>query len=201
MAEVKNVVVVRFEEPSKAYQALNVLKQCNADGRIELESAAVVERAADGKLHIVESADNVGLSTVNGSLIGMLVGVLGGPLGVLLGWGAGAMIGAAVDVGRADTSYGALGVLGSAIPPESTAVIASVAEPTVEVIDGEMIKLGGDVTRRPVEQVMDELEAADDAAEAAAREARRAVNEKRKAAVAAGFDERVAKLKEKLHVG
>src|SRR5436190_12574978 len=200
MSEFENVVVVRFEEPSKAYQALNVLKQCDADGRIELESAAVVERAADGKLRIVESADNVGLSTVNGSLIGMLVGVLGGPLGLLLGWGAGAMIGAAVDVERADASYGALGVLGSAIPPESTAVIASVTEQTVEVIDGEMGKLGGEVTRRPVGQVMGELEAADDAAGAAAREARRSVREQRKAEVVAGFDDRVGKLKEKLHV-
>lgn len=200
MTEVKDVVVVRFEEPSKAYQALNVLKQCDADGRIELESAAVVERAADGKLNIVEGAENVGLSTVNGSLIGMLVGVLGGPLGLLLGWGAGAMIGAAVDVERADASYGALGVLGSAIPPESTAVIASVTEQTVEVIDGEMGKLGGEVTRRPVGQVMGELEAADDAAGAAAREARRSVREQRKAEVVAGFDDRVGKLKEKLHV-
>jgi hypothetical protein len=28
----ENVVVVRFAEPSKAYQALSVLKDCNASG-------------------------------------------------------------------------------------------------------------------------------------------------------------------------
>ena len=44
----ENVVVVRFTEPSKAYQALSVLKECDADGRIGLESAAVVERTAAG---------------------------------------------------------------------------------------------------------------------------------------------------------
>ena len=48
----ENVVVVRFTEPSKAYQALSVLKECDADGRIGLESAAVVERTAAGELHI-----------------------------------------------------------------------------------------------------------------------------------------------------
>ena len=75
MAE--NVVVVRFAEASKAYQALSVLKECDAQGRIELESAAVVERTANGELRIPESADNVGLAgTASGSLIGMLVGVL-----------------------------------------------------------------------------------------------------------------------------
>ena len=109
----ENVVVVRFTEPSKAYQALSVLKECDAEGRIGLESAAVVERTAAGELRIPESADNVGLvGTASGSLIGMLVGVLGGPVGVLLGWGAGAMMGGAFDVDRAVTSDEALTVLG-----------------------------------------------------------------------------------------
>ena len=200
MSEVENMIVVRFDEASKSYQALTFLKQCDADGRISLDSAAVVERDEDGKLHIVEGADNIGLNTVGGSLIGMLVGVLGGPLGLVLGWGAGAMIGTAVDVSHADASYGALGVLGSAIPPGSTAVIASVSEPTVEVVDEEMAKLGGDVTRRPVEDVMAELEAAEDAADAAAREARKELHAKHKAELTATLDERVGKLKEKLHV-
>ena len=197
----ENVVVVRFAEPSKAYQALSVLKECDADGRIGLESAAVVERTATGELRVPESADNVGLvGTASGSLIGMLLGVLGGPVGLLLGWGTGALMGGAFDLDRAETSDEALAVLGRAIPPESTAVIASVEEPAVELIDGEMTRLGGEVTRRPVADVIDELEAAQEAADAAAREARRVVREKRKAELKAGVDERVGGLKEKLHV-
>ena len=61
MFEMENVVVVRFTEPSKAYQALSVLKECGAEGRIELESAAIVERTAEGELRIPEGADNVSL--------------------------------------------------------------------------------------------------------------------------------------------
>ena len=98
------------------------------------------------------------------------------------------------------TSDEALTVLGRAMPTGSTAVIANVDEPAVEVIDGEMKKLDGEVTRRPVAEVMGELEAAEDAADAAAREARRTVRAKHKADVSAGVDERVGKLKEKLHV-
>jgi uncharacterized membrane protein len=200
MAE-ENVIVVRFTEPSKAYQALSVLKECDADGRIGLESAAIVERTPAGELRIPESADNEELiGTASGSLIGMLIGVLGGPVGVLLGWGSGALIGGAFDLDRAVTSDEALTVLGQAIPTGSTAVIASIEEPAVEVIDGEMTKLDGEVTRRPVSEVMGELEAAEDAADAAAREARRAIREKRKAELSAGVEERVGKLKEKLHV-
>jgi uncharacterized membrane protein len=200
MAE-KNVIVVRFTEPSKAYQALSVLKESAAGGRIGLESAAVVERTTAGELRIPESADNVGLvGTASGSLIGMLIGVLGGPVGVLLGWGTGALMGGAFDVDRAVTSDEALTVLGKAIPPGSTAVIASVEEPAVEVVDGEMKKLDGEVTRRPVTEVMAELDAAEESADAAARAARRTIREKRKAELSAGFEERVGKLKEKLHV-
>jgi uncharacterized membrane protein len=197
----ENVVVVRFTEPSKAYQALSVLKECDAGGRIGLESAAVVERTASGEVRIPESADNVGLvGTASGSLIGMLIGVLGGPVGLLLGWGAGAVMGGAFDLDRAETSDEALGVLARAIAPESTAVIASVEESAVEVIDAEMAMLGGEVTRRSAADVMDELEAAQEAADAAAREARRTVREQHKAEFKVDVDERVGKLKEKLHV-
>jgi uncharacterized membrane protein len=196
----ENVVVIRFTEPSKAYQAMSVLKESDASGRIRLESAAVVERTAAGELRIPESADNVGLvGTASGSLIGMLIGVLGGPVGVLLGWGTGALMGGAFDIDRAVTSDEALTVLGKAIPPGSTAVIASVNEPAAEVIDGEMKKLDGEVTRRSVADVMAELEAAEEAADAAAHEARRTIRAKRKAELTANIDERVGKLKEKLH--
>ena len=202
MAEIDNVVVVRFPDESKSYQALSVLKDCDAEGRIGLKSAAIVERTPDGELRIPEGADNIALvGTVSGSLIGMLIGVLGGPVGVLVGWGAGALMGGTIDIVGVTKSEEALTALGRAIPAESTAVIASVTEPAVEVIDGEMAKLGGEVTRRPVADVMAELEAAEEAADAAAREARRTLREKRKTELTATLDARVETLKEKLHVG
>ena len=201
MAGMENVVVVGFSDQSKAYQALSVLKQCDAEGRIELHSAAVVERTSTGALQTPEGADNVGLvGTVSGSLMGMLIGVLGGPVGVLVGWGAGAMMGSLFDIARVEKSDEALVALGRAIPPGTTAVIAGVAEPAVEVIDGEMAKLGGEVTRRPLDDVLDELDASEAAAEAAAHEARKELHQQRKAEVSADLNERVGKLKEKLHV-
>ena len=197
----KNVVVVKFSEPSKAYQALSLLKEGDASGRIRLESAAVVERTPDGVVRIPESADNVGfVGTASGSLIGMLVGVLGGPVGILLGWGAGALMGGTFDVDRAVASDEALSVLARAIPAGSTALIASVDEPAVEVVDGEMKKLDGEVTRQPVADVERELRAAEDAAAAAAREARRTLRETRKAQFESRVEESVGKVKKKLGV-
>ena len=63
-----------------------------------------------------------------------------------------------------------------------------------------MRKLGGEITRRPTAEVMDELDAAEDAAQAAAHEARRTMRETKKTELTADFEERVGKLKEKLHV-
>jgi hypothetical protein len=130
----------------------------------------------------------------------MLVGVLGGPVGALVGWGAGALMGGAFDVDRAVTSDEALTVLGRAIPPESTAVIADGRRAGGRGHRHGDVQAGGEVTRRSAAEVMDELEAAEEAADAAAREARRTLREKRKAELHAGVEERVGKLKEKLHV-
>ena len=159
-----NVVVIRFREPNVEYEALSVLKQCDADGRVALASAVVVERSARGDLRVREGTVNDRLvGTASGPLIGMLVGLFGGPLGAVL------------------ESSAALTALGRALPPGSTAVIASVSEPVAGVLDDEMVKLGGAVTRRPTVDVMDDLAAAEVAAQAAAGEARRAMRETRMA--------------------
>jgi uncharacterized membrane protein len=199
MAE--NVVLVRFEEPSKTYEALSIFKRCDAEDRIGLESAAIVEREPTGELRIVESWDNTGpVGMATGSLIGMLVGVLAGPVGVLLGWGAGAAVGAASDIDRSVTSDEALATLGRAIPPAASALLALVDEPVVEVIDAETAMLGGTVDRFTAAEVTAEVAAAEDAARAAAREARRVVREERKAKLSADVHEQMGKAKEKLHV-
>ena len=62
-----------------------------------------------------------------------------------------------------------------------------------------MQELGGEVTRRPVAAVLDEVEAAEEAADSAAKDARRALRERRKAELKASMDDRTHKLKEKLH--
>lgn len=196
----ENVVVVRFDEEAKTRDGWAALKKCDADERINLKSAAMVQRMSDGTLHTIDDYDNIGpVGTGSGSLIGMLIGILGGPVGVLLGWGAGATLGGAFDIDRVITSDEALTVLSTAIPADSTAILADVEEYAVEVIDTEMKKLDGVVTRQPIDAVMSEVGAAEDAADAAAREARRTVREQRKAELHEHARESVDKVKEKLH--
>jgi uncharacterized membrane protein len=206
MSSGHNVIVVTFPESSKAYQALSVLKRADAEERVIVRSAALVERQADGTIKVPEGSDNMlGVGLAGGSLIGMLVGVLGGPIGVLLGWGAGAVAGGVVDVYRVDRGDDALSQMSSELPAGQTALIAEVDENAVEVVDDEMRKLGGTVSRRPAEDVLAALEASDEAARAAEKEARRVVRERHKAELDAKretlkeeWDTRLESLKQRL---
>ena len=77
-----NIVLLSFGESSKAYQALSELKQAAAQNKIVLKTAAVVERNADGSLHIRDGYSDgaAGDAALAGTAIGALLGVLGGQL-------------------------------------------------------------------------------------------------------------------------
>ena len=99
---IENVVLVTFEEESKAYQAATVLKEASAQGRIDLHAVAVAQRAEDGTLRIKEGdADDFPVGTwtggiiggTTGGIIGLTLGVMGGPLGLLLGGTGGVLLG------------------------------------------------------------------------------------------------------------
>ena len=97
-----NVIVVQFDEPSKAYQALSELNRLGDEGKIDVRSAVLLERNQDGTVRVPEGGDkDAGLYVVSGSLIGMLVGALAGPVGLLLGASFGALGGSAGELARA----------------------------------------------------------------------------------------------------
>src|SRR5918997_6774580 len=181
MAE-ENVIVVSFEEEAKAYQAASVLRQADADGRIDMHAAAIVQRTEDGTLRVKEGESGTSpaatwtataLGAATGGIIGLTLGVLGGPLGVLLGGTYGMLLGSLVDLSAEEEEESVLAAMARAIQPGTTALIAEVTEPTPEVVDGEMERLWGVVLRRPVAEVEAELVAAEEAARAAEEEARR----------------------------
>ena len=192
MAE-ENVVSIAFADSSKAYQAFTEIKNLSTAGALQLKSGAIVVRDTEGKLSFPDGVDQVtGTGFAGGGLIGMLVGILGGPLGMLLGWGSGALIGGVLDAGRASATNEVLGEFSQALPVDSTAVIAEVVEPSELPLDDVVSKLGGTIVRRPVSEVVAELEAAEAAAEAAQAEARRVVRERKKAEYKEALEDRKA---------
>lgn len=132
MTATQSVVIIRFPQPSRAYQAASELRGLGESlTSVELRGAALVERTPEGTLRVPEQRDDiVGTGSAAGGLAGMLVGVLGGPLGVLLGFGAGALAGGMVDVDRMTSVDSALAVLSQQIPPGTTALIVDAVEST-----------------------------------------------------------------------
>ncbi|QZE27330.1 hypothetical protein K4X33_13825 [Brevibacterium casei] len=130
--------------------------------------------------------------------MGALIGILGGPLGVLLGFATGALIGSTVDAERTFDADDALTVFSSALPAGRTGVIAEVEETDPAVLDDFAKSTGAELLRRPEDEVLDEVAAAEDAAIAAADAAREKAKEAKKAERKEKREERIAKIKAKL---
>ena len=199
-----NVLVVTFgddpEHDTNAYQALTELRQLDSQGQIKIAGAAVVTRDADGRVDVKSEVGNDSyVGSASGGIIGLLVGIIGGPVGMLLGGTYGALVGSLFDIDDIATTDSVLGEISNQVQPTRTAVLAHVTEQSPEVIDTAMARLGGQVMRRPVFEVEQEIAAAQDAERKAEREAR---SELRKARLEKGkedADAKVEELKSKLH--
>ena len=199
-----NVLVVTFgedaEKDQNAYQALTDLKQLHSQGQIEIAGAAVITRDPDGRVNVKsEVGDAPYAGTASGGIIGLLLGIIGGPLGVLLGGTYGALVGSLFDIDDVETTESVLSEISKQVQPTRTALLAQVNEQSPEVINPAMARLGGQIMRRPVFEVEQEIAAAQDAQRKAEREAR---SELRKARLEKNKDDahaKVEELKSKLH--
>jgi uncharacterized membrane protein len=140
---------------------LSQLRQAGDTGRVEVRSAALLERGPDGVVRVPEGDDAApGIGVAGGGLIGMLIGVLGGPLGVLLGTSTGMLTGGVIAADHADDQDIVLDAISGQIEPGQTVLVAEVGEVATEVVDNAMSTLGGTVTRRSAADVYDEIQSA-----------------------------------------
>jgi uncharacterized membrane protein len=198
-----NVLVVSFgedpEQDQNAYQALTDLKQLDSQDQIRITGAAVVTRNADGYVYAkTEVGDDPYVGTASGGVIGLLVGIIGGPLGMLLGGTYGVLVGSLFDIDDVETTESVLAEISKEVQPTRTALLAQVTEQSPEVIDSAMARLGGEVLRRPVVAVEEEIAAAQEAQYKAEREARKELHNARVEQTKADAHAKVEELKSKL---
>jgi uncharacterized membrane protein len=199
-----NVVVVSFGEDAandnKAYQALTDLKELDSQGQIKIAGAAVVTRDLDGRVEIKSEVGDLPYEgTASGGLVGLLVGIIGGPLGMLFGGATGLLVGSLFDIDDATTTESVLSDISKHVRPGRTAVLAQVTEQSREVIDTAMWKLGGEVMRRPVVDVEEEIAAAQEAQRTAEQEARKELHKARHEQRKEDAHAKVEELKAKFH--
>ncbi|RDH10005.1 DUF1269 domain-containing protein [Tsukamurella pulmonis] len=190
------VAVISLPTRAATYEEYSNIR--NTASTYGVISAALVERNADGTYDIPENTDGTtGTGTLSGSLIGMLVGVLGGPVGLLLGLSVGTATGALVDVSNLDDSDDVISLFAQQLPPGNNAIIVQTEEPTTDALDAQVARAGGRIVRRPLDEVISELEAQQDAADAAAKAARKAAHEQKKQERQEKNEDRIAELKAK----
>jgi uncharacterized membrane protein len=174
------VLVVTFgedpENDENAYQALTDLKQLDLQGQVKIVDGVVVTRDLDGRVEVKSEIGNDPYTgTAAGGMIGLLVGIIGGPLG----GATGVLVGSLFDIDDVETTESVLSDISKQVYPTRTAVLAQVTEQSSEVIDTAMARLGGEVMRRAVVDVEQEIAAAQEAQRKAKREARKELQQGR----------------------
>jgi uncharacterized membrane protein len=157
----ENVVSIQLEDPARADEVLGLLRDASEGGKLGLHAAIVVRVEPDGSVHVGDLEETPGPGMQRGGALGGLLGVLGGPIGMVVGWGVGARLGETADAAEAEREEDALVAAVRRLPAGSVAVVAEVEEqPDNEHrLDELMADAGGIVHRRPVDVLLDELEA------------------------------------------
>ncbi|HLI76498.1 MAG TPA: DUF1269 domain-containing protein [Acidobacteriaceae bacterium] len=147
------MLVVVFDNESKAYEGAAALTQLDAEGSIALYAYAVVRKNADGSATIKQGDDAGPLGTLAGTSVGSLIGVLFGPVGLAVGAATGLIGGMTADLANAGVGDDFIDDVSQRLLPSTTAVIAEIQEDWTTPVDTRMESLGGQVFRRALSDV------------------------------------------------
>jgi uncharacterized membrane protein len=149
-----DLIVVAFPGEDTADQVLNKLQALQKEHLIDLEDACVVVRDRNGKVHVKQAVNLVGLEAASGGAFGAFWGTLIGLLflnplaglltGAAFGAGAGALSGMLGDYGINDDFIRSLG---ETIEPGTSALFILVRRATLDKVLPELRPFGGKVLR------------------------------------------------------
>jgi len=152
-AIMERMLVVVFNDESKAYEGSRALNQLDGEGSIAIHAESVIGKNADGKVTVKQAEGDFPIRTLGGTALGGLIGLLGGPIGFGLGAAAGAMAGSIGDLYAAGIDADFLSDVSAALVPGKCAVVAELSEEWVTPVDTRMEALGGTVFRAAREDV------------------------------------------------
>ena len=149
------ILVVIFDNESKAYEGSVALEQLHDQGSIDLYSQAVMVRKADGQAYVKQSSDPGPAGTAVGLVTGTLMGLFGGPTGIVAGAGLGTSGGFLYDLAHLGVGFDYLDEVGQSLKPGKAALVAEIWEDQVMPVDSKMESLGGVVFRRTRRDILD----------------------------------------------
>ena len=147
------MLVVVFDNETKAYEGKKALLQLDGEGSISIYAYAVLAKHADGTATVKQGDDSGPIGTLLGTSFGSLIGLLGGPVGLAIGASAGLGVGAAADLNNARIGEDFIDDVTKVLLPNRVAVIAEIEEDWTTPVDTRMEAIGGSVFRRALSDV------------------------------------------------
>ena len=151
------MLVVVFENESKAYEGQKALLQLDREGSLTVYAHAVLAKKADGTTVVLQSGDSGPIGTFLGTAWGALIGLLGGPVGVAIGAGAGLVAGSVVDLQELRLGSDFVEDVTRLLLPNRVAVVAEIDENWTTPVDTRMEAIGGTVVRRALAEVKETI--------------------------------------------
>jgi uncharacterized membrane protein len=142
------MLVVVFDNETKAYEGRNSLLELEDEGSIGVYAHAVLAKHADGTATILQGDDSGPIGTLLGTELGALIGILGGPPGLAIGAVVGLLAGGTVDVNSARIGDDFIDDVTKELRPDKFAVVAEIEEDSTAPVDTRMEAIGGTVFRR-----------------------------------------------------
>src|SRR5713101_8016377 len=158
------MLVVVFDNESKAYEGKKALLQLDGEGSISVYAYAVLAKHADGTASVKQGDDSGPIGTLVGTSLGSLIGLLGGPIGVAIGAAAGLAAGGTADLNNARIGDDFIDDVTKILLPNKVAVVAEIEEEWTTPVDTRMEAIGGTVFRRALSDVRDTVNDEDVAA-------------------------------------
>jgi len=150
----EKLIVIVFDNQTKANAGFEILRQLDRDGEISVYEAQMIAKEPNGGIRYIDNSDELAFPVIGGTAaVGALVGLLGGPLGALVGGMAGGLIGSIGDLVHAGVTDEFLDDVNTAMTAGKFAVVADVSEDWVTPLNTRMEQIGGVVFRRTRSEV------------------------------------------------
>jgi uncharacterized membrane protein len=153
------IIVAAFNSPEGASLVMDEIKQGKREGLIGILDAAVVVKNAEGKLKITDAKRRSRKGLMTGGVVGGLIGLVLAPPAVAVAAGGGAL-GALVGKLRSAPLKAEMKDLGSALQPNTSAIIAVIEHTWVEKLEAALAAAGAQLIREALKaDIAEQLEA------------------------------------------
>ncbi|NEQ45987.1 MAG: DUF1269 domain-containing protein [Leptolyngbya sp. SIOISBB] len=155
------LLIASFNDEKAANEAMKTLRAAKRQHLIGIQKAAVLRRNAKGKLHIAELKDFQAKTGAKwGGALGAAIGLVTGP-GIIAAGATGAVIGALANkLKNSGFAKGRIKILGEALPPETSALVAVIEHTWVADLQAALEDVGATVMAEALQRdLADQLEA------------------------------------------